>query len=182
MTGLDRLEALLRDQPRRPPLERWQPPLSGRMDLRIDARGDWYHEGGLIQRAALVNLFASVLRREEDGHYYLVTPQEKWQIEVEDAPLLAVTMAVAGEGDEQRIAFTLNVGWHVPLDADHPLQVVTQSNGEPRPYLALEHGLTARLTRPLFYELVDLGEWRGETLGIVSAGKWFELGAVDGRD
>lgn len=182
MIGLDELERLLRDQPRRPPLERWQPPLSGTMDLRIDVRGDWYHEGGLIQRQALVNLFATVLRREADGGYYLVTPQEKWQIEVEDAPLLAVAVETAGADDEQRLVFTLNTGWHVPLDADHPLRVAVHANGEPRPYLMLEHGLSARLTRPLFYELVERGEWRGDTLGIRSAGEWFELGADSAVD
>lgn len=177
---IDRLEQLLRDQPRRPPLERWQPALSGRMDLRIDVRGDWYHEGGLIKRPALVNLFASVLRREQDGQYYLVTPQEKWQIQVEDAPLLAVAMTAAGDGADRRIVFTLNTGWFVPLDGDHPLRVEMQANGEPRPYLELEHGLSARLTRALFYELVERGEWRGETLGIASAGEWFPLGSDPG--
>ena len=182
MIGLDELERLLGDQPRRPPLERWQPPLSGRMDLRIDVRGDWYHEGGLIRRHPLVNLFATVLRREADGRYYLVTPQEKWQIEVEDAPLLAVAVAAAGAGDQQRLVFTLNTGWHVPLDADHPLQVVVQAGGEPRPYLALEHGLSARLTRPVFYELVERGDWRGDALGIRSAGEWFELGTDGATD
>jgi hypothetical protein len=180
MSDLDRLEQLLREQPRRPPLQRWQPALSGQMDLRIDVRGDWYHEGGLIRRPALVNLFATILRREDDGHYYLVTPQEKWRIEVEDAPLLAVAMEAAGEGAQRQILFSLNTGWHVPLDAAHPLRVISRADGEPRPYLSLEHGLSARLTRALFYELVEQGEWHGDTLGISSAGEWFELGDAGG--
>ena len=109
MAALSELEGLLRDQPRKPPLEKWQPALSGDIDIRIDSRGDWYHEGTQIQRQPLVNLFASILRREADGDYYLLTPVEKWRIRVDDAPLIAVDMEIGSDADTaQRIFFRLN--------------------------------------------------------------------------
>jgi hypothetical protein len=178
MATLGELEALLAAQPGRPPVEKWQPPLSGDIDIRIERNGDWYHEGGRIERQPLVNLFASILRREADGEYYLVTPVEKWRIGVEDTPLLAVDMEVAGEGAERKIVFRLNTGEQALLDAAHPLTVDTES-GEPHPVLHLERGLSARLTRALFYRLVDLSELRGAELGVDSAGSWFALGAAE---
>jgi hypothetical protein len=178
MTTLAELEALLAAQPGKPPVEKWQPPLSGAIDIRIARDGDWYHEGGRIERQALVNLFASILRHEADGHYYLVTPVEKWRIEVEDTPLLAVDMDMAGEGVGRKMVFRLNTGEQVLLDAAHPL-TVNAGSGEPHPVLSLERGLSARLTRALFYRLVDLAETRGTELGVDSAGSWFSLGALE---
>lgn len=175
MTSLDRIEALLRDQPRRPPVETWQPPLSGEMDMRIDRRGDWYHEGVRIQRQTLVNLFASILRREDDGHHYLLTPVEKWRIQVEDAPLIAVDADGGGAGDERQWVFTLNTGERVPLDAAHPLSV-RAGGAAPRPYLQVGRGLCARIDRAVFYRLVDAAEQRGGEYGLRSGGQWFPLG------
>lgn len=176
MTSLDRIETLLRDQPRRPPVEAWQPPLSGDMDMRIDSRGDWYHEGVKIQRQPLVNLFASILRREDDGQHYLLTPVEKWRIQVDDAPLIAVDADVGGEGDQQKWVFTLNTGERVLLDAAHPLSV-NVTGDEPQPYIRLERGLRARINRAVFYRLVDAAEQRGDEYGLRSSGEWFVLGA-----
>jgi uncharacterized protein len=177
---LQHLEQLLREQPRRPPVEQWQPALSGAIDIRIDVRGDWYHDGTRIERQTLVNLFASILRREADGGYYLVTPVEKWRIQVDDAPLLAIDMEVAGAGGSQRIVFLLNDSEAVALDADHPLNVAFDSlTGEPRPYLQLERGLSARLTRALFYRLVDLAEEQRGELQVLSAGSRFSLGRYE---
>lgn len=178
MPTLGELEELLSAQPGKPPVEKWQPALSGDIDIRIERNGDWYHEGGRIERQPLVNLFASILRREADGHYYLVTPVEKWRIQVEDTPLLAVDTEVAGEGAERRIVFRLNTGEQVLLDAAHPLTVDTAS-GEPHPVLQLGRGLSARLTRALFYRLVELAEHRGKELGIGSAGSWFSMGDTE---
>lgn len=178
MTTLDQLEIMLRDQPRKPRVEKWQPELSGDMDMRIDVSGDWYHEGTKIQRQPLVNLFASILRREADGHYYLLTPVEKWRIRVDDAPLLAIDADVAGEGAEQKWVFTLNTGERVLLDAAHPLTVVVDARSEePRPYLQLERGLSARINRALFYRLIDAAEEKNNEYGLSSAGQWFTLGA-----
>lgn len=179
MDALGQIEELLRGQPAGPPVEQWQPPLSGTIDIRIDTQGDWYHEGTRIQRQPLVNLFASILRREQDGEYYLVTPVEKWRIRVEDAPLLAVDMDIGGAGAERKILFTLNTGERVLLDAQHAL-TVTDVDGEPRPYLALNRGLSARLTRAVFYRLVEAAEQRSDTLQVSSCGTTFSLGRTGG--
>lgn len=161
----------------RPPVERWHPPLSGDIDIRIDRRGDWYHEGGLIRRRALVELFASILRREADGCHYLVTPVEKWRIQVEDAALLAVDVDRVEQADASRLLFTLNDGERVSPGLRHPLQVLTDpETGEPRPYLTLDRGLSARLLRPVFYRLVEWGEEREGVWQINSDGHWFVLG------
>lgn len=177
MISLQALEDLLRDQPSKPPVENWHPPLSGDMDMRIDTNGDWYHEGVRIQRQSLVNLFASILRREDDGHHYLLTPVEKWRIQVDDAPLLAVDADSAGEDEQTRWMFTLNTGERVLLDTEHALIVKSDAvNAEPRPYLQLDRGLRARINRALFYRLVESAETAGEQLGLRSAGHWFVLG------
>ena len=176
---LDQLEMMLRDQPRKPPVEKWQPELSGEMDMRIDVSGDWYHEGTKIQRQSLVNLFASILRREADGHYYLLTPVEKWRIRVDDAPLLAIDADVGGEGAEQKWMFTLNTGERVLLDAAHPLTVAIDSESdEPRPYLQLDRGLSARVARPVFYRLVDAAHVDKNELQLISTGTKFVLGRI----
>ena len=177
MSTLDQIEQLLQNQPRQPPVEKWQPPLSGSIDIRIDARGDWYHQGTRIERKPLIKLFASILRREADGNYYLLTPVEKWRIEVEDTPLLAVDMEIGGAGEQQKIVFVLNTDEPVLLDEQHRLTVTTAGeNNEPHPVLQLQRGLSARLTRALFYRLVEAAQQRGDHLGIVSAGVWFDLG------
>lgn len=180
MTSLEQLEQLLLDQPPMPPVASWHPMLSGDMDMRIDVRGDWYHEGTLIQRQPLVNLFASILRREDDGDYYLLTPVEKWRIQVEDAPLLAVDVETAGDGKAQKWVFTLNTGERLLLDQGHPITIrIGERDCEPRPYLMLDRGLSARLTRALFYRLVDAAGVKNNQYGIYSAGHWFAFGDIE---
>lgn len=163
---------------RKPPLHLWQPPLSGDIDIHIDRNGDWYHEGGRIERHALVQLFASILRREADGHYYLVTPVEKWRIRVDDAALLVIDVDRVQHGETLVIDCLLNTGEHVHLDHTHPLTVqFSTAVDEPRPYLQLDHGLTARLLRPVYYRLVDWGEAHGDEWLVSSAGHRFSLGS-----
>ena len=105
----------------------------------------------------LVKLFASVLRREPDGCYWLVTPAERGRIEVEDVPFLAVALTVAGEGRDQQLIFRTNLDDIVTAGPDNPLRVETAANGEPAPYILVRDGLEARIARPVFYELVELG-------------------------
>ena len=93
-----------------PPLHLWQPALSGDIAIRITAEGDWYHEGGKIERDALVRLFASILRREDDGEYYLVTPGEKWRIVVELHPLMVIDIAVLRRVASYSLP-SIRVGW-----------------------------------------------------------------------
>ncbi len=167
-----------------PPVERWHPPLSGDMDLRIARDGTWFHEGAPFQREALVRLFASILRRDADGCYYLVTPVEKWRIRVDDAPFLAVRLDVAGQGRHQTLTFTTNVGDMVVAGPDHSLTVEYRTpGGEPAPYLHVRGRLRALLTRAVFLELVELGEERpdapGRDYGVWSQGQFFSLGRLD---
>lgn len=171
---LDGLEQLLRGQSRLPPVERWHPELCGDIDIFIDSDGRWFHEGSPIVRETLTQLFASILRREADGDYYLVTPAEKMRIQVADVPFVAVDAEAGGAGAEQTVIFTLNTGRVVPLDTSHPL-VVTGSAEAPRPYLNLEHGLAARLGRPVYYRLVDLAVEEAGAIGLWSCGTWFPL-------
>lgn len=166
-------------------LAQWQPALSGDIDIRIDRDGDWYHEGTRIERHALVQVFASILRREADGHYYLVTPVEKWRIRVEDAALLVVDVDRVWRDEKDVLECELNTGVRVVVDAVHSLSVKNISiehaaaDDEPRPYLQLDHGLNARLLRSVYYRLVAWGEADGKEWVIHSAGQRFVLGRID---
>lgn len=158
-----------------PPVERWNPPDCGTSGMRIAADGTWFHEGSPIGRAALVKLFASILRREPDGSHVLVTPVEKMTIAVEDAPFQAVEMAVEGEGTDRRIAFRTNVDDLVEVDAEHGLRFEADAeDGGMKPYVHVRRDLWARVTRALTYDLLELCEERdldGETwLGLPAGG------------
>ena len=154
----------------------------GDVAIHISKDGSWFYRGTPISRASLVRLFASVLRRESDGSYWLVTPAERGRITVEDAPFLAVELAVSNAGSaDQFVTFRTNLDEIVTADAMHPLRVVTApETGEPRPYLRIRDGLEARLTRPVFYELVELGteEQVGgmSRFGVWSKENFFPLG------
>lgn len=177
MTGIDELfdELTARQADKSlPPVNQWDPPRVGRIDIVVARDGTWYHEGSPIRRQALVNLFATVLRRDSDG-YCLVTPAEKLLIEVEDAPFVAVGMEARGSGREQQLLFSTNVDDHVMASAEHPLQIV-EERGEPRPYLHVRDGLDALLNRPVYYRLVDLADQQGNELVVYSAGTRFVLG------
>lgn len=167
-----------------PPVDRWNPPFSGDIDLRIARDGTWYHEGAPFQREALVRLFASILRRDDDGHYYLVTPVEKWRIRVDDAPFLAVRLDVLGCGTDQSLSFTTNIGDTVTAGFDHPLIVEYRDpSGEPAPYIHVRGRLRALLSRAVFIELAELGEERvtatDRDYGVWSQGQFFSLGRLD---
>jgi len=150
------------------------------LDMRIARDGTWYYRGTPINRPPLVKLFASVLRREPDGSYWLVTPVERGRVTVEDAPFVAVELDVQGAGRDQRLIFRSNLDEIVAAGRDHPLRVETAADGTPSPYVLVRPGLEALLLRPVFYELVELGvedEIAGETkFGVWSDGEFFELG------
>jgi hypothetical protein len=161
-----------------PPVERWDPPLSGDIDIRIARDGTWYHEGGPIERLELVQLFASLLKYE-NGEYFLVTPVEKWRIQVEDAPFLAVAVErEVDAGGTSRLVFTTNTGDQVIAGPEHPLRVsVDPDSGEPSPYLLVRRNLEALLSRPVFYQLAELAEPgpQGSVYGVTSQGVFFPL-------
>ena len=152
----------------------------GDIEMRIARDGTWYYRGSPIGRFPLVKLFASVLCREADGGYWLVTPAERGRIEVEDVPFLAVEVTFNGEGRDQELMFRTNLDEFVTMGPDNPLRIETAANGEPRPYILVRDGLEARLVRPVFYELVDRGteEQVGNAIefGVWSKGIFFRLG------
>lgn len=165
----------------KPPVDKWNPPFCGDLDIRISRDGSWSYMGSTIQREALVKLFASVLRKDEDGRHYLVTPVEKVGITVEDAPFLAVEMHSVGEGRQQLLTLRTNVGDVVEVGDDHPLRFDTEPSSDGlKPYVLVRGRLEALLTRPLLYQLAELlTEEDGEgasRMGVWSGGTFFPLG------
>lgn len=156
-----------------PPLHLWNPPLSGDIDILIKADGDWYHEGGLIKRASLVRLFASILRREEDGEYYLLTPAEKWRIQVELHALLVTDVEVREEGGDALLVLTLNTGNSVVVGDQYPLFLEPAMGGVA--CVKLDHGLSALFNRAAWYRLVDLADEVDGVMGVRSGGTAFSL-------
>jgi len=187
MQSLKGFDRRLEDAPRKgiyPPVDKWNPPFSGDLDMEIRRDGTWYYMGSPITRNRMVKLFASVLRHDDDGRYYLVTPVEKVGIRVEDAPLFAVAMEAAGEGRDQILTFRTLTGDVVAADADHPIRVTYDRHSqEPSPYVLVRSNLEARINRSVFYELVDLAteeEVDGTTMfGVWSSGTFFPFAPAD---
>jgi hypothetical protein len=156
------------------------------LDMRIARDGTWYYRGTPIQRMPLVKLFASVLRREADGSYWLVTPAERGRVVVEDAPFVAVAVDREGEGRDQRLIFRTNLDEIVAAGPDHPLRVETAADGTPSPYILVRPGLEALILRPVFYELAEIGQEEsieGEMqFGVWSDSMFFRLGDVEDTD
>ena len=183
--GLDAIAGAAREVAGRgpPPVHLWNPPFCGDLDMRIAADGTWFYLKTPIGRPALVKLFASVLKREGDK-YFLVTPVEKCGIVVEDAPFLAVELAVEAGERGQVLRFRTNVDDWVGCDRDHALRFEPEpETGGLKPYLHVRRGLWALVTRALFYDLVELGEQRaidGERMfGVVSGGEFFAMAPAD---
>jgi uncharacterized protein len=153
------------------------------LGLRIAQDGSWLYYGSPIERKELVKLFASVLRREADGSYWLVTPAERGRIEVDDVPFVAVELAAEGTGMRQKLRLRTNLDQWLTLGAEHRLQVRRRTGqgvpAGPVPYVEVRAGLEARLARPVYYELVELGEERWadgrKRFGIWSEGWFFAL-------
>ncbi|MCQ1575065.1 DUF1285 domain-containing protein [Neorhizobium galegae] len=142
-----------------PPVDKWNPPFCGDIDMEIRADGTWFYMGTPIGRAPLVRLFSTVLRRDEDGRTYLVTPVEKVGIRVVDAPFLAVEMQVTQREGRQVLTYRTNVGDVVEASAEHPLRFeISGENRELKPYLTVRGRLEALVSRAVMYDLVELGE------------------------
>jgi hypothetical protein len=177
--GLESLIAAVGKERKLPPVDLWNPPFCGDLDMRIAADGTWFYLGTPIGRPALVRLFASVLKREGDN-YFLVTPVEKVGIKVDDAPFQAVEMAAEGENANRVLTFRTNVDDLVRCDADHTLRFEPEEGtGGLKPYLHVRRDLWARVTRALFFDLVEMGETRDlngqELYGVASAGEFFPM-------
>ena len=164
--------------------QRTGPILNPHIDLRIARDGSWFYHGSPISRKPLVRLFSTVLRREEDGKYYLVTPVEKARVQVDDAPFTAVALTVEGADEKQRLTFRTNLDDEVTADAGHPIRLsINSETGEPTPYVLVRDNLEALISRAVYYDLVDLGVGREGAddgiLGVWSGGSFFELGRLD---
>jgi len=156
-----------------PPVDQWDPQESGDSEMRIAADGAWYHQGDPIRRPAMVRAFSSILRREADGSYALVTPYQKLGIIVEDAPFVAVELESHGDGIERTLAFRLNTDILVVAGTDHPLRFGAD---KPQPYLQVRKGLEAVLARPVYYQLAELALTDdNDPVGIWSDGVFFPM-------
>jgi hypothetical protein len=175
--SLSALSQLLEEE-RLAPVDAWEPADCGHSGMRIARDGTWFHDGTPIRRPAMVRLFSSVLRREPDGRYVLVTPAEKLEIDVDSVPFRAIEMRSEGEGRERRIAFRLDSDDIVFLNSKHPLRIASDSQGI-SPRVLVRHGLEAELTRPVYYDLVELALGEGlEEPGVWSDGSYFPLDAA----
>ena len=184
LRGLAEVQAESAHTRKLPPIEKWNPPDCGDIDMRIAVDGTWFYLGTPIGRPALVRLFSTILKREADGRYVLVTPVEKVGLKVEDAPFVAVRVDAEGRGREQQLTFMTNVGDAVVAGLEHPLRVEFRgSEREPRPYIHVRGRLEALVSRAVFYELVGLADERatasGRELGVWSGGSFFSLGSPE---
>lgn len=171
-----------------PPLHKWHPHESVDIDLRIAANGQWFYRGSAITRHRLVKLFASILRRELDGRYYLITPSIKYPVTVIDAPFLAVELQRQEENGVQRLIFRTNLDDVVVADRAHPICVeIDDVFGHPLPYIEVRNGLRAKICRSVYYELTQFLEAadpasipnQTQVLGVYSAAQFFPLGVSD---
>ena len=158
-----------------PPLEKWNPPFCGDLDMHIRRDGTWFYQGTPIGRPELVKLFSTILWREEDK-YYLVTPVEKVGITVEDAPFVAVDFEAEGSGTDQLLRFVTNLQDEALAGPDHPIRVVRDAEtGEPSPYVLIRRNLEALIDRKSFYRLVDIGAHHDGWFGLWSGGEFFGI-------
>lgn len=158
-----------------PPVEKWNPPFCGDLDMRIARDGTWLYEGSPIGRPGLVKLFSSILKRE-DGKFFLVTPVEKVGITVDDAPFVAIDFDAAGQGPDQTLTFVTHVDDVAKAGPEHRIEVTRDpETGEPAPYIHIRADLWALIDRKSFYRLVDLGETHGDWFGVWSGGTFFQI-------
>lgn len=156
-----------------PPVESWAPANTGDSEMRIAADGKWFHQGGEVTRPAMIRAFSGLLRRDSDGQHWLVTPQQKLSIIVDDAPFIAVELQSEGEGQNRTLAFRLNSDDLVFADADHAIEM-----RDDLLYLHVRAGLWAKLARPVYYELANMAlAENAQSPSIWSKGAQFHLSA-----
>ena len=166
-----------------PPVHLWNPEFCGDIDIRIARDGTWYYMGSPIGRQRLVRLFSTVLRKDDDGEHYLVTPVEKLRIIVEDAPFVVVQVNEQGQGESQNLYFRTRTDDVVLADREHGIWVEFSDDGEPSPYIEVRNGLHALIARNVYYQLVELGTEiqtdERRQFGVWSAGEFFVLGETE---
>ena len=154
-------------------LASWSPKLSGDIDICIRADGSWTHNGTLINREGLIRVFAALLRREDDGHYYLLTPVEKWRIKVERHPLIGIDCERSGENGDGVWQVLLNTGGRCRIGGDYALH---SAGNDGEPFIDLPNGLTAQITRAAWYRLLDAAVIEADRAYIISGGQKVLLG------
>jgi len=158
---------------RLPPVDQWNPTHCGDSEMRIARDGTWFHQGSPVGREAMVRLFSTILRREADGSYVLVTPAEKLDIVVEDAPFIAVEVKSSGERERRRLTFRLNTGDLIAAGAHNALRFAEA------PYLHVRGGMEAKVARPVYYELADIALDEGnDPPGLWSNDVFFPMAAA----
>ena len=176
LKGLNEVNKVLAKAKGPPPVHLWNPPFCGDINMRIGADGLWHYMNSPIGRMPLVKLFSSILRLDDDGKYYLVTPIEKCSIVVDDAPFLAIRMHVEGEAQGQVIHFETQVDDAVAAGPEHPIRFADEAEtGGLKPYVLVRSNLEALVSRALFYDLVALGVVQGEWFGVWSGGQFFPM-------
>ena len=141
-----------------PPVEKWDPPFCGDIDIHILRNGKWMYMGSEIKRPAMIKLFSNILRLDEDGFYYLVTPVEKVRIKVDDAPFVAIAMQKYSDNGVENLEFITNVQDQIILSKEHPIDIVIKENNEPSPYITVRKNLKALISRSVYYELIDIAD------------------------
>ena len=157
--------------------------ICGDLDLLIDREGNWHYNGTPIGRKELIYLFSSVLHKDDDNSYWLITPAEKGKILVEDAPFMAVELFVKGEGKKQELTFRINIGQNVTTSASNPLTFrINEETGEPSPYILVRDNLEAKITRSVYYQIVELGVetkiFGQNCYGVWSDNEFFKIGEL----
>ena len=153
------------------------------LGIHIDREGTWFYNGTPIRRKELVKLYSSALQKDKENRFWLITPAEKGEVSVEDAPFMAVELSIIGKGKNQSLIFRTNVDEYVQANLAHPLKINENcKTGEPSPYILVRNNLEAKLTRSVFYQLIDLGvekvERENQTFGVWSNGTYFEIGKL----
>jgi len=141
-----------------PPVEKWNPPFCGDIDMHILRNGKWTYMGSEIKRPAMIKLFSNIIRLDDDGHYYLVTPVEKVRIKVDDVPFVAVSMNRIKDEGVNCLSFTTNVQDEVTLSKENPIEIVINDNEEPSPYITIRKNLKALISRSVYYDLINMAE------------------------
>jgi len=141
-----------------PPVEKWNPPFCGDIDMHILRNGKWTYMGSEIKRPAMIKLFSNIIRLDDDGHYYLVTPVEKVRIKVDDVPFVAVSMNKTEDEGINCLSFMTNVQDEVKLSKENPIEIVINDNDEPSPYITVRKNLKALISRSVYYDLINMAE------------------------
>jgi len=141
-----------------PPVEKWNPPFCGDIDMHILRNGKWTYMGSEIKRPAMIKLFSNIIRLDDDGHYYLVTPVEKVRIKVDDVPFVAVSMNKTEDEGINCLSFTTNVQDEVTLSKENPIEIIIDDNDEPSPYITVRKNLKALISRSVYYDLINMAE------------------------